>query len=75
VAVTIISMLAFGGMLFFPVVKSVKFRLTMQFFIALGVGTLSGDAIFHIFPDVRKFIAYRYGRSLSWKIKINLYVV
>jgi len=52
-AVLLISLLAFVGLLFFPILNSQAFKLAMQFFIALGVGTLSGDAILHIFPEVR----------------------
>ncbi|CAK8683641.1 unnamed protein product [Clavelina lepadiformis] len=51
-SVGIISALAFVGIFFFPVLESVKFKLVMQFFIALGVGTMSGDAILHIIPEV-----------------------
>lgn len=51
-AVLIISLSAFGGLLLFPSIGSVSFKLTMQFFIALGIGTLSGDALLHIIPEV-----------------------
>ena len=54
-AVAIISALAFVGMVFFPMIRSEKFKLVMQFFVALGVGAMSGDAIFHIIPNVSIF--------------------
>ena len=50
----IISLLAFGGLLLFPTFGSNGYKLTMQFFIALGVGTLSGDALLHLIPEVSR---------------------
>jgi len=50
--VLVISLLAFGGLLLFPSIGKTWYKLTIQFFIALGVGTLSGDALLHIIPEV-----------------------
>ena len=52
VAITIISLLAFVGLFFFPMIGTTKFLLTMQFHISLGEETMSGDVIFYIIPNV-----------------------
>ena len=51
-SVLILSLLAFVGLLLFPAVDIAWCKLMMTFFVALGVGTLSGDAILHIIPEV-----------------------
>nr|CAB3266267.1 zinc transporter ZIP12 [Phallusia mammillata] len=79
VAVAVISLLAFVGILFFPVLSTSWFKLVMQFFIALGVGTLSGDAILHIIPEIVGLHGHEAGdahdhenedRSYVWKLLV-----
>ncbi|XP_039257745.2 metal cation symporter ZIP14-like [Styela clava] len=51
-SVFIISLLSFLGLVMFPAIGTGVYKMTMQFFIALGVGTMSGDALLHIIPEV-----------------------
>lgn len=51
-SVAIISLLAILGLLLFPVLKTEGYKITMQFFIGLGIGTLAADAVVHIIPKV-----------------------
>nr|XP_026696580.1 zinc transporter ZIP12 isoform X2 [Ciona intestinalis] len=62
-AVVVISMLAFVGILTFPTLNSPVFKMITQFFVALGVGTLSGDAILHIIPEVLGIHAHTPGED------------
>nr|CAB3266265.1 zinc transporter ZIP12 [Phallusia mammillata] len=78
-AVAVIGLLAFAGILFFPALSTPWFKLGMQFFIALGVGTLSGDAILHIIPEIVGLHNHGAGdahdhenedRSYTWKLLV-----
>ncbi len=52
-AVFIISILSLGGLLAFPFIYKVSFQYVLATFTALAVGTLFGDAMFHLIPIVR----------------------
>uniref|UniRef100_F6X0G2 Uncharacterized protein n=1 Tax=Ciona intestinalis TaxID=7719 RepID=F6X0G2_CIOIN len=64
-AVVVISMLAFVGILTFPTLNSPVFKMITQFFVALGVGTLSGDAILHIIPESAVDFCYFYIHNIT----------
>nr|XP_039257757.1 zinc transporter ZIP4-like [Styela clava] len=64
-SVLIISLLAFLGLLMFPAIGTDGYKMTMQFFIALGVGTMSGDALLHIIPEVVGLHAHAPGETHS----------
>ncbi|CAF0781891.1 unnamed protein product [Adineta steineri] len=49
-AVFIISALSLCGLLAFPLIYKVSFQLVLATFTALAIGTLLGDAMFHLIP-------------------------
>jgi hypothetical protein len=51
-AVFIISILSLGGLLAFPFIYKLAFQYVIATFTALAVGTLFGDAMFHLIPFV-----------------------
>jgi hypothetical protein len=51
-AVFIISILSLGGLLAFPFIYKISFQYVLATFTALAVGTLFGDAMFHLIPFV-----------------------
>lgn len=52
ISVVVISLLGLLGVVFFPLVNRKIYNYTLQGFIALGVGTLCGDAMLHLLPEV-----------------------
>lgn len=50
--VTIISMSAACGIALFPFLSPSFYDRTLIYFVALGVGTLSGSAMFNLIPEV-----------------------
>jgi len=51
-AQAVLSFVPFLGLLIFQNVHSKAFKLGIHFFIALGIGSLSGDAVLHLIPEV-----------------------
>jgi hypothetical protein len=51
-AVFIITILSLGGCLAFPLLHKVAFQYILVTFTALAVGSLLGDAMFHLIPFV-----------------------
>jgi hypothetical protein len=52
-AVFTVSVCSLAGLLAFPCIYKISFQYVLSSFTALAVGTLLGDAIFHLIPFVR----------------------
>lgn len=50
--VTIISLCAAVGIALMPCLKAQTYSRVLTYFVGLGVGSLSGSAIFHLLPQV-----------------------
>lgn len=50
--VTVISLSAAVGILFMKFMSKSLFEKFITFFVAVGVGTLSGSSVFHLLPQV-----------------------
>lgn len=57
-AVFVISVLSLGGLLAFPCIYKISFQYILVTFTALAVGTLFGDALFHLIPFVCIHLLY-----------------
>ncbi len=53
IAVFIVSALSLVGLLTLPILYKVSFEYVLNFFTAIAIGTLFGDAMFHLIPSVR----------------------
>jgi len=51
-AVFIVTILSLAGLFAFPLIHKVAFQYVLVTFTALAVGTLLGDAMFHLIPFV-----------------------
>ncbi len=56
VSILVISLLSLGGAAFLPLLRSRAKHRWFQVFIALGVATLTTDAILHMIPEVPIYI-------------------
>ena len=54
IAIVIISLASLVGVIFIPCLNGQLYRDFLAVFIALGVGTLSADAMLHLLPAVSK---------------------
>ena len=52
IAVFIISALSLVGLLALPVLYKISFKYVLNLFTAIAIGTLFGDAMFHLIPIV-----------------------
>lgn len=50
--VTVTSLCALVGILFMKLLKKSIFDKFITFFVSVGVGSLSGSAVFHLLPQV-----------------------
>jgi hypothetical protein len=82
-AVFIVSALSLVGLLALPILYKVSFEYVLNFFTAIAIGTLFGDAMFHLFPYVclhnTTFISdnreYIYHRSLVVTITMQSIII
>lgn len=51
-AILIASLCGLLAVAVIPCMESDYYHYLLQFFVALGVGTLAGDALLHLFPHV-----------------------
>jgi zinc transporter ZupT len=50
VAITVISLCGLAGVIVIPIVEKQYYFYVLQFFMALAVGTLTGDSLMHLLP-------------------------
>ncbi|KAG8599106.1 hypothetical protein GDO81_002878 [Engystomops pustulosus] len=50
ISITVISLLSLLGVILIPFINQGCFKFLLNFFVALAVGTLSGDALLHLLP-------------------------
>lgn len=54
ISITVISLLSLLGVILVPIINQGCFKFLLTFLVALAVGTMSGDALLHLLPHVRK---------------------
>jgi hypothetical protein len=52
IAVLIVSALSLVGLLTLPILYKISFEYVLNLFTAIAIGTLFGDAMFHLIPSV-----------------------
>lgn len=52
VSVLFISMLSLGGVAVIPTMKGMMYKKVVIVLVGLAIGTLTGDALFHLIPHV-----------------------
>lgn len=52
IAVLIVSALSLVGLLTLPILYKISFKYVLNLFTAVAIGTLFGDAMFHLIPSV-----------------------
>lgn len=57
-AILIASLCGLLAVVVIPCMESAYYHNLLQFFVALGVGTLAGDALLHLLPHVSLVVYY-----------------
>ncbi|KAK0404789.1 hypothetical protein QR680_017627 [Steinernema hermaphroditum] len=72
--VTVISASAVFGILILPWLSDALYNKVLTFFVALGVGTLSGSAIFHLIPEAFDLEHSPEYLFKSWMVIFGIYL-
>ncbi|KFD49902.1 hypothetical protein M514_09231, partial [Trichuris suis] len=73
--VTLISFCAAVGIIILPLIGSKRYRRMLSWFIGLGVGSLSGSAIFHLLPSAVDVNVTSGNNALRlWLVLAGIYV-
>lgn len=71
IAILGVSLCGLLGVAVIPCMDKHFYHHAIQFFVALAIGTLCGDALLHLIPHVsycRDFCLFRYGRTFYFKL-------
>ncbi len=64
-SIIVISLCGVFGVLVIPIMQKVFYQHLIQFLVALAIGTLSGDALLHLYPHALLFDMHGPGNSTS----------
>jgi hypothetical protein len=76
IAVLIVSALSLVGLLTLPILYKISFKYVLKLFTAIAIGTLFGDAMFHLIPSVCFIkIAFKKKTTESFLIRSLVFTV
>ncbi|XP_014678428.1 PREDICTED: zinc transporter ZIP14-like, partial [Priapulus caudatus] len=67
-SVTLISLCSLTGILLLPIMAKNLYKQILSFFIALGVGSLAGSAVFHLIPEALGLADVDPDKTYLWKL-------